>query len=332
MPLAYITMPDAKFGLHFPEMQLSRLRGLCTVRGPVPSLSLAPADGASDVEILITGWGTQPLGADILDSMPALRLVAHMAGTVKPFLSRHVLDRGVEVVHAAAANALPVAEYTLAIVLLANKGFLHWQQVYKQQRESFNKWGDPRSLNVGNRGKTVGIVGASRVGRLLIDFLRLHELHVILADPYLDKGEADAMGVGLVELDELFERSDVVSLHQPLLPETKGSIGGRQLAAMRDGAILINTARGGIVDHEALMEELGTGRIGAVLDVTSPEPLAASSPLWDMPNVLITPHIAGSLGNEVERMTTMTLDEIERFVSGMPLQHAVTADQWQRIA
>jgi len=119
--------------------------------------------------------------------------------------------------------------------------------------------------------------------------------------------------------------SDVVSLHAPVLPSTVGMIGARQLARMRDGTTFINTARGVIVDHHALRTELITGRISAVLDVTDPEPLAADDALFGLPNVVLTPHLAGSVGTELHRLTATALQEVEAFAAGRAPLHPVAA-------
>ncbi|WP_275001887.1 NAD(P)-dependent oxidoreductase [Promicromonospora iranensis] len=171
----------------------------------------------------------------------------------------------------------------------------------------------------GNYGRTVGVVSASRTGRALIELLRpFPALRVLLYDPYVTADEAAELGVEPVTLPELMSRSDVVTLQTPLLPETVGLIDAALLARMPDGATLINTARGPVVDAEALERELVGGRISAVLHVTDPEPLPASSPLYDLPNVLLTPHIAGSMGTELRRMGDMAAADLARYVRSAP--------------
>ena len=141
-----------------------------------------------------------------------------------------------------------------------------------------------------------------------------------------------ALGAEKVELDELLRRSDVVSLHAPSLPETQHLLDARRLALLRDGAILINTARGALVDGDALAAELVAGRIDAVIDTTDPEILPADSPLYELPNVFLTPHIAGAMGTETQRMADLALDEIERLAKGEPLAHEVRREDLARIA
>lgn len=133
------------------------------------------------------------------------------------------------------------------------------------------------------------------------------------------------MGVRNLPLDDVIGRADVLSLHAPALESTRHMIDARRLALLRDGCTLINTARGSLIDQAALTRELVSGRISAVIDVTEPEVLPATSPLYNLPNVLLTPHIAGAVGRERERLGEMAVAEVERFVKGQPLAHQVAA-------
>lgn len=332
---AVIQLDERGFGIHFPDDSLSRLKARCNllVDAPIPDLVASPhKDALSRAQILMTGWGSKPVGKRELALMPELRLVVHLAGTVKPILSPEVMRAGIHVTHAAAVNARPVAQYVLAVILMHNKRVVQWARAYRERRGTLKVREDPMYPGIGSRGKVVGIVGASRVGRCLIDMLKPQGLRVLLHDPYLPASEAQALGVEPVTMDQLLRCSDVVSLHQPLLPSTRGSFGARDFAMMRDGALFVNTARGGIVDHDAMAAAMADGRLCAVLDVTEPEPLPDTSPLWDMDNVVITPHIAGSLGTEVADMTDEMIAEIDRFTRGEALRHELAADMWERVA
>ncbi|MFE0515155.1 hydroxyacid dehydrogenase [Streptomyces sp. NPDC058964] len=280
-------------------------------------------------EVLITGWGCPPLDAAALDAAPALRAVLHAAGSVKGFTTPEVWRRGITVSSAAAANALPVAEYTLAMILLAGKGVLAFRDRLRDRRAF--PYGDIVP-GIGNYGRRVGIVGASRIGRRLIELLRPYDLWVSLADPYVDEPEAARLGVPLLPLDDLLRTSDTVTVHAPHTPETRHLLGRRELALMPTGSVLINTARGALVDHDALVEELRAGRLSAVLDVTDPEPLPADSPLFDLPNAFITPHLAGSQGNELARLGMTVAEEAERLRAGRAPAHAVDPAVLERAA
>jgi len=274
-----------------------------------------------DVDALITGWGCPVITESVLELAPRLRLIAHSAGTVRAHVERSCWDRGITVTTAAQANAIPVAQFTLAFILLAGKRTFDAARLLHVNQAGFVKEG--LANDVGNHGSTVGIIGASRIGRLVIELLRPFGFTVLLADPTVSDQEAAGLGVQPVSLDELMAGSSVVSLHAPVLPSTIGMIAARQLAAMKDGATFINTARGALVDHDALRREAATGRISAVLDVTSPEPLPSGDPLYSMPNVILTPHIAGSMGNELTLMGDLAVTEIERFAAGEPNEYVV---------
>lgn len=274
----------------------------------------------SRVDILVTSWGAPVLDAATLARAGRLAAVIHAAGSVRHHLTDDVWERGVEVSSAADVNAVPVAEYTLAAILFAGKAVLPLAAALRR---------DPGATDVtqwkaiGNYARQVGIIGASRIGRLVCDLLRPFALEVVVSDPWLDDAGAAALGARLVSLDELCATSDIVSVHAPELPETRHLIDASGLASMPDGATLINTARGSLVDHDALVAEVTTGRLNAVLDVTTPEPLPADSPLLHLPNVLVTPHVAGSLGTELFRLGEAAADEVERLSRGEPLLRPV---------
>jgi phosphoglycerate dehydrogenase-like enzyme len=188
-------------------------------------------------------------------------------------------------------------------------------------------------MRLGNVDKRVGIVGASHVGRLVIEMLRPYSLDVVVYDPYLTESDAESLGVDVErDLRRLCASVDVLSLHAPDIPATRGMIGAAELAALPDNAVFINTARPALVDQEALLVELRAGRISAILDVTEPEPIPADHPLLALPNAFVTPHIAGSLGTELRRMSDLAIDEVERFVRGEPLLHPVAQSDLDRIA
>lgn len=284
---------------------------------PTPAVATALAEA----DVLFTCWGATPLTPEVLERAPRLRAVVHAAGSVKHHITDACWERGIAVASAAAANALPVAEYTLAAILFAGKHVLRSAQRYEELRAGYD-W--RRELDsAGNYRRTVGIVGASRIGRGVIELLRPFDLQVLLHDPYVTAAEAAALGVVPTGLDELCGRSDIVTIHAPQLPATHHMLDARRLALLPDGATLINTARGSLIDEQALLAELVSGRLHAVLDVTDPEVPPADSPLYTLPNVLLTPHIAGSLGNELHRLTDRALDELERFAAGLPFADPV---------
>ncbi|MDF3289248.1 hydroxyacid dehydrogenase [Streptomyces silvisoli] len=284
--------------------------------GPGHTARLATA------EVLFTCWGCPPLTARALALMPRLRTVVHAAGSVREHITEACWERGLTVSCAAAANALPVAEYTVAAILFSGKRILEFARAYRAGRTPPD--GLVGRADLGNYRRTVGVVGASRVGRRVIELLRPFDLRVLVYDPYLPGEAARRLGAEPVELDELARRSDIVTLHAPALPHTRHLFDRARLALLPDGATLINTARGWLVDTEALTEELVRGRLYAVLDHTEPEVPPAGSPLYELPNVLLTPHVAGSLGNELGRLAHAAIDELERYAAGLPYAQPVT--------
>lgn len=303
-----------------------QLRRLCQLVDIDPTVSWQRGDARRpadllDLEILITGWRAPRIDAELLAVMPRLRAVVHAAGSVKSHVDSTVWEHGITVTSAAWANAIPVAEFTLAQVLLASKRVVPIARDYARAGRYPDLPMDyPHS---GNFGSTVGIIGASMIGRRLITLLASFDIRVCVSDPFLDPVDALALGVEPVTLPELLERSDVVSLHAPDLPSTHRMLGAGEFARMRTGATFINTARPALVDQTALLAELRTGRLNAVLDVTEPEPLGADHELFRLPNVLVTPHVAGAHGNELFRLGESALDEIERVVTGREPAHPV---------
>lgn len=331
-PAAALAMQDWALPGLFPPDLLERLRTLLRLPpGPALTSFGTPEAGAAlrEAEVLVTGWGCPRIDAEVLAAAPRLRAVVHAAGSVKRHVDPVVFARGVAVSSATRANAVPVAEYTVAAVVFAAKRVLtraHW---YARDRGA----GDWRSgAGTGLYGRTVGVIGASTIGRLVLERLRAFDVRPLVADPYLTGAEAEALGAELVGTDELCRRAEVVTVHAPALPETRHLLDARRLALLPDGATVVNTARGSLVDTAALTDHCAKGRIDAVLDVTDPEPLPIDHPLLHLPNVLVTPHLAGSQGSELRRLGDFAVAEVARLVRGEPLLGLVRADQLHRIA
>ncbi|MEU9451268.1 hydroxyacid dehydrogenase [Streptomyces sp. NPDC048277] len=331
-PQALFAMTAQNVPHIFPPEALARLRECVEIDPTLVAHDFTDPrvrETLARTEVLVTGWGCPVLDAAALDAAPRLRAVLHAAGSVKGFTTPEVWRRGIAVSSAAAANALPVAEYTLAMILLAGKDVFAFRDLLRTRRTF--PYGDILP-GIGNFHRRVGIVGASRIGRRLIELLRPYDLVVSLADPYVDEAEATRLGVALLPLDELLRTSDIVTVHAPQTPETRHLLGARELALLPDGSVLINTARGSLVDHDALIGELRTGRLTAILDVTDPEPLPADSPLFDLPGAFLTPHLAGSQGNEVARLGLTVVAEAERLLAGDELRYAIDQSVLERAA
>lgn len=282
----------------------------------------------AQADVLFATWGMPRLDAEFLAAAPQLKAVFYAAGSVKGFATPESYKRGIVISSAWEANAIPVAEYSLATILLGLKGF------WFSQRLSNDSQFNPQTFNApGGFHSNVGIVSLGAIGRLVAGHLAKHEIHVLAYDPYATHADAKALGVTLVSLQELFVKCHVVSIHTPWLPETEKMINAPLLRSMLQGATLINTSRGAVIDETDLCCVLTERRdITAILDVTHPEPPLPDSPLRTLENVVLTPHIAGSLGGEITRMGYWMKSELDLFLAGKPLARGISEDMLARMA
>lgn len=287
-----------------------------------------------NTQVLITGWSSPAVTPAMLDHLPNLKLVAHTAGSVRHILPESLgfWKRGIRLMTCNDSLACGVAETTLGMMIAGLKGFdpcatLTRNGGWKNGPVALTGY-TPREMF----GQTIGLIAASAVGRHVIRLLKSFEVDVLVTDPFLSHEEAAKLGVEKVELMELIRRSVIVSLHAPNLPSTYHMLKAEHFKAMQDQAIFINTARPAIVDEEALTAELSTGRIFAYLDVMMNEPPAADHPLRAMPNVVITPHIAGAISNGCFSMGRQARNAIESYRNGQPIYGEVTEAQAARMA
>lgn len=303
-------------------------RTACVYPGIVTSCSLdACLPDLGDIEVVFATWGMFPLTHAQIDHLPRLRAVFYAAGSVRHF-AFPLLERGITVVSGGAANAIPVAEFTLGQILLANKGYFRNTGEYRCSGR-YNSVFRGR----GNFGAPVALLGAGQVGRALIELLRPFRLPILVFDPFLSEDEARSLAVEKVGLEEAFARGQVVSNHLADVPETKGLLNAPLFAALPRDATFINTGRGATVAQNDMIEALRVRPdLTALLDVTDPEPLPADSPLWKLPNAHLTSHIAGAISDEVGRIADTLLEEFEAWRDGRPLRYAVTPRMLQTMA
>ncbi|MFE6736500.1 hydroxyacid dehydrogenase [Microbacterium sp. NPDC057650] len=322
-PRVAFAMDEESHAAAFPPAVLAELRTIADVIDPLPLPDLDSARALrvlAETEILITGWGTPRVDPTIAEKAPGLRAIVHAAGTVRLFLDPTVFDLGIRVSSCASANAIPVAEFAFASTVF---GLKRASRFAAQLRDT-KAIRDVRPMpQIGAYRVVIGVIGASRVGRELLRMLRALDAKVLLSDPYVTPARAAELGAELVDLDELCRRSDAVTVNAPLTDLTAGMIGARELSLMRDGTVIVNTARGALIDTPALTAELVSGRLDAYLDVVHPEPLPADSPLYGLPNVVITPHIAGALGNEIARLGELAVAEVGCFAATGNFEHEV---------
>ncbi len=281
------------------------------------------APALCDLEVVFATWGLPAFSDEQFEQLQNLKAVFYAAGNVKGFADR-LIERDILLVSAWAINAIPVAEMVLAQILLTCRGYFRAVRGYRESR----KGGEAKSFGrFGVNGETIGVIGLGRIGTRLTEHLRPFGFHVLANDPFLTAERASELGVEQVSLKELFERSYVVSNHIPDLTATKGVLDGSLFETMREGATFINTGRGAQVVEADLVRVLGERPdLTVLLDVTDPEPPAAESELWTLPNVVISPHVGGSVGDEVVRMADCVIDEFEAWERGEPLRYQVTGE------
>ncbi len=301
-------------------VQMQRLASLAALPPkPVTHAQLAAhiAEYGSP-EVLLSTWGMPLLTEAELDLMPNLKLVLYAAGDVRSF-AEPLVKRGIPLVSAWRANAVPVAEFTLAQILLSAKGWFKNSSDYRR-----NKSREGAFVGPGCRGVTVALIGTGAIAKLVISHLKNFDFKILAVDPYLSDNDATELGVTKTDLKNAFTQAHIVSNHAPNNASTKGMIGGSEWLSMPLGGTFINTGRGQTLRNDEFFDAFSQRPdLTALLDVTYPEPLPADSPLWSLPNVHISTHIAGAIGQEVWRMSDLVLDELECWLEGKPFNHLV---------
>jgi len=268
-----------------------------------------------NTEIIFSTWGMPALTEDeISEFFPKLECLFYAAGSVQRF-ARPFLNKGVKVFSAWAANGIPVAEYTVSQILLANKGFFRHSYLLKNQRHG--EYEPLKKIYPGNYNANVGLIGCGMIGSLVSEMLKNYKLNVYVYDPYLSDEKAEKLNVIKCTLEEIFSECDVVSNHLPDIASTKKLIKYDHFKSMKPYATFINTGRGAQLDESELAAALSERPdLTAILDVTVNEPPLSDSPFYTLPNCILTPHIAGSLSKEVVRMSEYMADEFIRYKNG----------------
>ncbi|MDD5350363.1 MAG: hydroxyacid dehydrogenase [Chthoniobacteraceae bacterium] len=330
-PKAVFLLAEATCKLVYGPRQREAIEAIAEVTGPIltPWTWRQHPEITRDAEWIFSSWSMPVVDEELLKAFPKLRAIFYAAGTVKPFVTDALWERGIIVTSAFAANAIPVADFTIAQIILSLKSV--WRMALQVKRD---KGKTPRQIpSPGVYGATVGLISLGMIGRLVAERLREFPVDVIAYDPFVTAETASALGVRLCSLDEVFELSDVVSCHTPWLKETEGMLRKKHFERMKPYATFVNTSRGAIVDEPGLVEAFSARPdLFALIDVTWPEPPVAGSPLYELPNVILTPHIAGSKNNECWRMAQYMVDEATRLLAGEPLQYAVTPSLLKRMA
>lgn len=301
-----------------------RSEGVCTRPGVWGGPSEDPAEAErlrariGGFDALIVCHGSSYIDASVLDAAPRLRFIGELEGD--RFANRidveTAVERGVLVTDTTHGSSLPVAEWALAMMLigLRNAGAQFRRLI---AGEEFRRPRDDFGFRVGElTGRTVGLIGLGHIGRRLIELIEPFDCPVLVHDPYVPRELALAMGAQLTSLDHVMADADVVVCCAPLTPATTRMIGARELDLLRADTVFVNVSRGAIVDSDALIARARRGDICVSLDVFDPEPIPAASAIRDLPNVFLTPHIAGVTAACRPRFFSFMVDELERFFGG----------------
>jgi len=321
-----VAMPDAELRSDFfPGPIREWLESIGTVEYNDRERDLTEAELAERIEgvdVLVTGWGSPQVTADVVAAADDLALIAHTGGTVADIASEAVYDAGIAVVSANDVMADHTAEHVLAATLSHLRAIPTFDASMHR-----GEWASGETEVRTLHGSSVGLVGLGTIGRKLLDHLRPFGVRVAVYDPYVDeRALADYPFAELANLDAALD-SAVVSVHAARTPETVGMLGADELATIPDGSLFVNTARAELVVEEALLSELRSGRISAVLDVYHEEPLPADHELREFDDALLTPHVGGSQIRPP--LTEAILDDIERFRDGDELEHGIPRGQWE---
>lgn len=289
---------------------------------PEEATPAAVAESIRGAEVVLSTWGAVPYTSELLAAAEDLKLVLYGAGSFKAQITPALLERDPTVCTAVHLNAIPTAEFSLMLILAALKDFVpFYQRIRSEGRAGWGK--DSFAFDGGYYRTVVSILGLGTVSRHLIGLLRNFDVEVLVADDFLDPDRARELGVTLVAVDEAIRRADVVSIHHADVERNWNIINRDTLALMKPGARLVNTSRGRMIDEAALVEALESGKITAYLDVTHPEPPPEGHPFYTLPNCILTPHIAGSIGGEIHRMGDYCVRELEHWLAGEPLEHTI---------
>lgn len=295
-----------------------------------PPAADAARQALADAQIAVFAWGAPRLTESVLADATQLQRVHYAAGSVKPLVDDALWQRNIRLTSASAALAENVAEFTLAQMILGL--YNYFALCDEVQAGRWKRYAEPLGRPRSMIGATIGIVSAGQVGRRVIELLQPFPVTTLLYDPYVEAATAQAWGARKVSFEALLSQSDVVSIHAPNLPELRHLFDAEALGRMKDDAVLINTARGALIDEMALVTELRKGRFFALLDVTDPEPPAADHPLRTLPNVRLAPHIAGGVNTGRRQNGRLVLREIEQDVAGEEPLYEVTKEMLSYIA
>lgn len=279
----------------------------------------------SDVEVLFTGWGPPLLNEAFLESFPNLKVVFHGAGTIREMVSPAFWERDILISSCHHINAQFVSDYCLGSILLGVKGVFYYQRKLKEQKEFLH--GDQHCFP-GMHNTIIGLCSYGSTARLLRQKIKAWGYQILVYDPYLGVEEATDEGVNLIGLAELFNRCHLVSIHTPLLDTTRGMIGEDLICSMLPNSMLINTARGKLIDMNGFYRAAEQRKdIQFILDVTDPEFPEKGHRIYSLDNVFVTPHIAGATARECVALGNFVVEELHRYLQGQALLNSWNSER-----
>ena len=285
----------------------------------------------STADALITTWDSPRLDDGLPRLAPSLRIIAHCGGEVKSRFARSLFQR-LTITNAAGPMARATAEMGAALLLYCTRNVDFYRAALRKKSnriyDQVHLHGAPESMI----GRTVTMIGFGRIGRALVDLMRGFDVTWLVHDPYANRALARKYPVRFVSLKKLLPKAHLLVLAAALTDQTRGILAQKNLATLPDGATVINIARGGLIDLNALRKEVRSGRLRCALDVTDPvEPLAVDDPLRTIPGAIITPHIAGSGRHVRQEIARVALDDLEQFFMGNQVANRVTAAMLDRM-
>lgn len=281
-------------------------------------------DMLEEANVIFSGWYPPKMDEAFLYHAPNLKIVFYAAGSIRPIVTEAFWDRGIRISSAYTLNAIPVSEYALSQILFCLKRGWYFSRAVKE--------GIPVSIMEPVPGiyhSVVGIVSLGQIGRRVCKLLQSFEVDIIAYDPFVSKQTADDLGVTLCTLEELFQKSDVVSIHTPVLKETEGMITGNHISSMKKHASLINTAKREIVRENEMVDVLKQRQD---LQVFIDGHIDNASSIMSLPNVILTPYAAGARDMECRRLGRFMTEDLQRYIKGEPLMGEITRDQAANLA
>ncbi len=329
-----ITIPDNPFRkLIFKENIIKKFEALGTViwnEGTQPFSNEELKERLKTADACITSWGKNKITYEMIKGSP-LKFIGHIGGGVHGLVEREIFDTNIKIVSGNPAFARTLAEYALMLLLMAARKAYDRIYALRTHPEVKDMWGQ-NTLVDGINGKRIGILGLGEVSKRLIRMLKGFDVDIWVCDDYCTKEQEKELGFMLVSLEQLVAGCDAITIHHTLTEKTLGLLDADMIKKMRAGAILVNTARGEIVDEDALILELQTGRISAALDVYRKEPLPPEHPFLRMSNVIALPHMGGKTYECREEMLRIILEDLKRLINKEDLLYAITKEQYDRMS